>query len=73
MNPTQQKGRTHMAKKFDAKQFMLEKGEYVGRSERTKVPVWRYTREMFTIPTDPSPLEVSVRPKSEAVKSVTSF
>jgi len=37
-----------------AERFPVFKGEYVGRSERTKVPVWRYTREMFTIPTDPT-------------------
>ncbi|NBO90777.1 MAG: hypothetical protein EBV06_00435 [Planctomycetia bacterium] len=35
-----------------AERFPVYKGEYVGRSERTKVPVWRHTRESFTIPTD---------------------
>jgi hypothetical protein len=33
-----------------AERIPVFKGEYIGRSERTKVPVWRYTRETFVIP-----------------------
>jgi hypothetical protein len=40
-----------------AERFPVFRGEYVGRTERVKVPVWSYTRESFTFPKDHNKLE----------------
>src|SRR5262249_48753377 len=45
-----------------AERFPVFKGEYIGRSERTKVPVWRYTRETFIIPSVTTSKKAETKP-----------
>ncbi|MFQ3592722.1 MAG: hypothetical protein SNJ82_05955 [Gemmataceae bacterium] len=40
-----------------AERFPVFRGEYVGRTERVKVPVWSYTRESFQFPKDHKKLD----------------
>jgi hypothetical protein len=40
-----------------AERFPAFRGEYVGRTERVKVPVWSYTRESFNFPRDHKKLD----------------
>jgi hypothetical protein len=40
-----------------AERFPVFRGEYVGRTERVKVPVWSYIRESFTFPKDHKKLD----------------